>query len=135
VAHIYKKIHYWLPPLIWMGVIFYFSSRQKISVADELVWNFIFFKTLHLLEYAFLFFLLFRAYKNIFKFQEYIWWGRVSFVTTVIYACTDELHQLFIPTREGRIRDVIIDALGAVLSWILINKLLPKLPAKLKNLV
>lgn len=31
----------------------------------------------------------------------------------VLYACTDEYHQLFVPGRSGQLRDVMIDAVGA----------------------
>ena len=41
-----------------------------------------------------------------------------------LYACSDELHQLFIPGRTGQFTDVLIDTLGCLLgifiylSWI-----------------
>ena len=36
----------------------------------------------------------------------------------LIYACSDELHQLFTIGRSGEIRDVLLDTLGGVLSSI-----------------
>ena len=33
-----------------------------------------------------------------------------------IYACTDEIHQLFVPGRAGQFLDVIIDTSGAFIS-------------------
>jgi VanZ family protein len=129
-----KKLFYIFPPLIWMGIIYYFSSRQKISVSADSTLNFIFFKTLHVIEYAVLYFLLFRAYKNLFSLRKFTWWSLTAYVTTVLYAATDETHQLLVPGREGRLRDVIIDASGALISWIIIAKLLPVLPKKLKQL-
>lgn len=33
---------------------------------------------------------------------------------TVLYACFDEFHQLFVPGRAGMIRDVLIDSVGPV---------------------
>ncbi len=33
-----------------------------------------------------------------------------------VYAATDELHQAFVPNREGSVRDVVIDACGAALG-------------------
>ena len=32
----------------------------------------------------------------------------------IIYACTDEFHQLFVEGRGGQIRDVLIDSLGVI---------------------
>lgn len=36
-----------------------------------------------------------------------------------IYACSDEIHQLFIPGRSGEILDVLIDTAGGLVSSIL----------------
>ena len=33
----------------------------------------------------------------------------------VLYAATDEFHQTFVPSREGCVRDVLIDSCGAVI--------------------
>lgn len=41
--------------------------------------------------------------------------NKALFITVLIcflYACSDELHQLFVPGRSGEIRDVLIDTLG-----------------------
>lgn len=47
-------------------------------------------------------------------------WLAYAFVITVLYACTDEFHQLFVPGRAGRITDVIIDSTGVlIITWIL----------------
>ncbi|MDO4976663.1 MAG: VanZ family protein [Eubacteriales bacterium] len=40
----------------------------------------------------------------------------ISWFFTIVYACSDELHQLFVPGRAGMIRDVCIDSLGALLG-------------------
>lgn len=36
------------------------------------------------------------------------------------YAVTDELHQLFIPGRSGRVADVFIDSCGALIGILLV---------------
>ena len=33
-----------------------------------------------------------------------------------IYACSDEIHQLFVPGRSGEITDVLIDTTGGILA-------------------
>lgn len=102
-----KKISFWLPAISWMALIFFLSSRPSTSVADNQALNFIFFKSLHLIEYGILFILIYRATeKNI----------KLSLVLTIIYAISDEVHQLFVPTREGKLRDIFIDSLGAFLG-------------------
>ena len=39
-----------------------------------------------------------------------------SLLFVFFYACSDEIHQLFIPERSGEILDVLIDTLGGLLS-------------------
>lgn len=47
----------------------------------------------------------------------------LAFGIAVLYAMSDEFHQLFIPGRSGEVRDVLIDSAGAmtgVLCYLLI---------------
>lgn len=39
---------------------------------------------------------------------------RVAGLICVMYACTDEWHQLFIPGRDGNLTDVLIDSFGVL---------------------
>ena len=40
-------------------------------------------------------------------------WLKAALAVTVAYACTDELHQLFVPGRAGMVTDVLIDSMGS----------------------
>ena len=51
---------------------------------------------------------------------------------TMLFAATDEFHQLFVPGRSGELRDVALDSGGAVLGA-LISLGLTKLISKIKN--
>ena len=126
-----KLFRLWVPVITWMAVIFFFSSQHKVSVSEDSLINFLFFKTLHVLEYYLLYFLSYRAVRNTWNKQTTGVWYMTAFVLTVIYAVTDEIHQVYVPTREGRLRDVIIDTGGAVLSWLTLWIIVPKLPGKL----
>lgn len=42
--------------------------------------------------------------------------GAIAFLIAVLYACTDELHQLFVDGRAGQASDVLVDASGAFLG-------------------
>jgi VanZ family protein len=126
-----KSLRYWLPVFVWMLIIFLFSSRQKIQISDQSTINFMFFKTLHLIEYAMLYVLSYRAMKLTYIKKTNTFWYLAAFAITILYAISDEVHQTFVPTREGKLRDVIIDAIGATCSWICINQLLPRTPKKL----
>jgi len=121
MVRIVRIISYWLPPIIWMALIFYFSSRFRVSATGKFLFDFIIFKTLHMIEYAILYFLLFRAFHSISG-------RRLSFnhkllfpvFLSIFYALSDEFHQTLVPTREGKIRDVLIDSLGILLMYIYI---------------
>lgn len=108
-----------LPLALWMVIIFYLSSRQKIAVTESYVLSFIFFKTLHLIEYATLFSLFLRFFYLSNTNNKFLW----ALICTALYAASDELHQYFVPTREGRLRDVGIDIFGACIGWLIIKKI------------
>src|SRR3989344_7437410 len=129
-----KFFRFWGPAILWMAIIFLASTRESVQVSDEFTINFLFFKTLHVIEYAILFALYYRALKNTSHRKNSINAFGAAFLLTILYAVSDEFHQTLVPTREGKLRDVIIDALGATLSWITIAKLLPKAPKKLRSL-
>lgn len=129
-----KYVRFWVPVFLWMGVIFSFSARQKVAITDSYVISFLFFKTLHLAEYAFLYLVTYRAVKNTIRVnKKWIW--IIPFCITACYAITDEAHQLLVPTREGRLRDVIIDMFGAGIAWVSLQQLLQRIPKKLSTLV
>lgn len=43
-----------------------------------------------------------------------------SYLMCILYAISDEIHQLFVPGRSCQILDVIIDCLGSIIGIILI---------------
>ena len=47
----------------------------------------------------------------------------LSVFASFIYACTDEVHQLFVPGRSGQFFDVCVDTLGAFAGCLLILSL------------
>jgi VanZ family protein len=50
----------------------------------------------------------------------------LGFMFSTIYAATDEIHQLFIPGREAKWSDWVIDMcgalIGAVIVWSIVRK-------------
>ncbi|HRN70830.1 MAG TPA: VanZ family protein [Candidatus Woesebacteria bacterium] len=121
-------IFYWGPPIIWIIIIFIMSSRQRISIADTQVENFIIFKTLHIIEYAFLYLLLFRAnFKSFSKKISLNTIFTISIIGSILYAISDEVHQTFVPTRQGSIRDIGIDTIGILLAFSYTKMYLAKL--------
>jgi len=47
-------------------------------------------------------------------------WALGTLLVAVAYGGLDEWHQSFVPLREARVRDVAIDAIGAVLAQVLV---------------
>jgi len=124
-------INYWLPPIFLMGFIFYLSSCPSFTMVENYWLNFFVFKTLHFCEYALLFILWFRAFGSK-KDKSNQLWG--AFILSFFWAVTDEVHQLFVPTRDGKLRDILIDTLGIFFAFYLTKEILPKVPKKLRRL-
>ncbi len=56
-------------------------------------------------------------------------WAALTLLIAVSYAGFDEWHQSFVPLREARVRDVLIDSTGALLAQILVW-IYAKLPSR-----
>lgn len=52
----------------------------------------------------------------IFEYKHYIKSFVITFLICVIFAASDEIHQLFVPGRTGQLIDVIIDSVGAIVG-------------------
>lgn len=114
--------YYWSPPIIWMCLIFYMSSQRSITLTSHVVTDFVTFKTLHMVEYAFLFFLFYRALQSSKYIKDNIS-TICAFLITMFYSLTDEFHQLYIATRQGRLRDVLFDIVGMFVMYVIIKKI------------
>lgn len=109
------KFKIWLPAIIWASLIFLISNQPINKPGGAFNWlDFILKKTAHFGEYTVLYLLIFKAMgkKSIIK----------PLLLTILYALTDEWHQTFIVGREGTLRDVGFDALGATLGLIISKK-------------
>lgn len=56
----------------------------------------------------------------------------ISIGIAMLYACTDEIHQMFVPGRSGEVRDVLIDAAGAAVGVVVYAALSSRLYKKSK---
>ena len=144
-----KKIIMWTLVVMWMGVIFFFSSYNGIDSTSQskgFLYNTlgkvidIFDKdiTLHekdlLIEkldtpirkvahgcvYLILAILICLALDNYkIDIKKLL---IVAFIICVLYAISDEIHQTFIDGRSGEIKDVFIDSIGVSLGLLLYKK-------------
>lgn len=88
--------------------------------------HYLFRKCGHLTEYALLALFLWRAiYQPKRKdLRSWLWpEAGLSLALVLLYAASDELHQVFVPTRTAHFTDVLIDtaggAIGLLLLWII----------------
>ena len=148
-----KKIILYILIFLWMILIFFFSNQPSVEsdgVSDgimskiinivEVVTNYEFSdeqidniyeygitplrKLAHFSIYfvlGILFYLLIKQY-DLELNKTLI----ISLLFCIMYACSDEIHQLFIFGRSGEIRDVLIDSLGSFLGIFLTNKVIKR---------
>lgn len=137
----------WLVVLFWMGLIFYLS-HQPATKSSELssgivemviqtleriipfvelnieLLHYVIRKGAHFTAYFILGLLVMTAIRQ--HDNSYYKSILLTLVICVIYAASDEMHQLFIPGRSGEIKDVLIDSSGATIGigfYLLVSKL------------
>jgi VanZ family protein len=135
---------YWLPALLWTGLVLYassdtFSARNTGSIL-EAVTTFLFgglkpqtFEALHFLirksahftEYGILGLFWFRAWGG--RREGHQWkWALAGMGMALATAIADEVHQSFVPSRTGDVKDVLLDLSGAIIAqlvlWIVITQ-------------
>ena len=104
----------WGPVLLWAGIIYYLSSRPGLAIGEGAV-DFWTRKPAHVGEYAVLVVLVFRALGQSFGKGWKFWELALGAGTlTFLYAVSDELHQLLVPTRSGKFTDLGFDLTGIV---------------------
>ena len=90
-------------------------------------------KAAHLTEFFLLGFLLINLLKDYKKMSYKL--IIISLIICILYACSDELHQVFQLGRAGRITDVLIDSIGSSLGIIIYYLIYSKYNKKDKKLV
>jgi VanZ family protein len=117
-ANLTSRLDPWLPPLLLMGVIFVLSAQPDLNSGLGTI-DLIGRKVIHMTEYALLCFLWWRALRTITHPAPAI---ALAFVLAVAYACTDEVHQRSVHGRHGSPVDVAIDAAGAGIAAIALQR-------------
>lgn len=128
----YNFIRY-IPSVVWMGIIFYLSHQPASESAEtsrglvdfalnivpvptdyEIIIHTIIRKLAHFIAYTILGILIYFAYRG----KQAVLF---TLIVCLLFAISDEIHQLFIPGRSGEIRDVLIDVSGAVFGLIIVK--------------
>jgi VanZ family protein len=109
------------PLVIWMVLIFALSHRSVLVVIENDAGEKTFYKSAHMVAYAMLMWLWWRALSP----QREARWLLLlpALGLTILYGISDEIHQLFVPGRYGRIADVLFDTGGALLMLLLLRQL------------
>jgi len=126
-----KLLVFWAPAIIWMLVIFAFSSLTTQPVSQVYWREFLLKKSAHFIEYFILFILTYRAFLNSGVKKERTTY--FSLIFCILYAISDEFHQSFTPGREPKIRDVLIDGGGSISAMAAVIYYLPKSGQKFKG--
>ncbi|MDX8363735.1 VanZ family protein [Cytobacillus sp. IB215665] len=136
----------WITVITWMMLIFYLSSQveeqsdnlstnitkviiesaEKVSPQSEFSlykMNRLVRKNAHFIAYLVLGMLVVFALRS--SGKSGLKSFGVALMICVLYAISDELHQLFVPGRGAQMRDVIIDSAGAIVG--ISMSFLPKL--------
>lgn len=133
-----KKLILWILIFVWMITIFMFSAQtgdesSELSqgflrtfilrftpdnISEDIVnmMEYIIRKCAHMTEYAVFGILVFYQIKLYRLFEKE--WNRIvmAVICVMIYASTDEIHQLFVGGRSGRFTDVLIDTAGGFIG-------------------
>ena len=142
----HKLLKAWIAAILWLIVIAIESSallsshntsRILYPVLHFLfgldwerfeIWHFYIRKGGHVVGYAILSILAFRAWRETFPpIGNRLWsmrWASIAVLMTAFVASLDEWHQSFIPSRTGRWQDVVLDtcaglaAQGILFVWL-----------------
>ena len=133
-----KKLILWILIFAWMITIFMFSAQNgdesselsqgflrafilrftPDNISEDIVnmMEYIIRKCAHMTEYAVFGILIFCQIKLYRLFEKE--WTRIvmAVICVMIYASTDEIHQLFVGGRSGRFTDVLIDTAGGFIG-------------------
>jgi VanZ family protein len=134
-----RFLKYWLPLLIWLGVIFLGSTSLmsaehtsrfivpillwlKPGMAPETTRSILFAmrKCAHVSEYAILALLLWHALRSgsALRAKISMLFSAVLLGCAVV-AASDEFHQSFVKSRTSSVRDVLLDIAGALIGLLI----------------
>ena len=136
-----KLFQAWLPALIWLSVIVVESTDALSSTnTSRFLYPLLHFltgmdlarfvtvhhylrKLGHVVGYFTLSLLFFRAWKATLPAPLRAWslqWARISFFMSALVATLDEWHQMYLASRGGSMRDVLLDSSAAFAAQLVI---------------
>ena len=113
-----RRLDPWLPPIVLMAVIFLLSAQPDLNSGLGTI-DLIGRKLIHAGEYGLLTFLWWRALRTVSSPRAAI---VLALGLAIGYAGTDEFHQHYVHGRHATPVDVVIDAAGACIAAVLIQR-------------
>jgi len=112
-----RKIFFWMLLIVYSIVIFIFSSRPEVRVAQLFYGQD---KVMHFIIYGIHTFLCLLTLCDkilLLKFIQYF----LALILSVSYGIFNEIYQYFIPEREFSLGDILANSLGIITFLILVN--------------
>ncbi len=114
-----ELLWYYLPPIVWALAIFVGSSIPSKDFPDLKIFSYD-----KLLHFGVFFVLAFLTYRALAHQRRYpLLAGRallLTFIATVAYGATDELHQFLVPGRTPDFFDLAADSIGATCALLIL---------------
>lgn len=107
-------------PLVYMGFIWFLSSRPSDAVFRLGTYDGLIKESLHLVEFATLYVLWVCAFLTFGPLSRRL--NRFASLIAAAYGCLDELHQYFVPSRSAEFIDIVKDVLGVCVAWLIIHR-------------
>lgn len=111
ISHLFMQIWNWIFRLGW-------DEAQVLEMTA--IWDFPIRKLAHMTEFGILAVLLFVALRYYVQISTMKRRYLCAWLGAVVYAATDEFHQLFVPDRSGNLFDVCVDAIGVSVAFVII---------------
>jgi VanZ family protein len=118
-----KKAGKWLPPILWMGVIFYLSHQSGEELGTWLPFFQRFVPEMagfdwgHFVAY---FVLTLAYYSALDSGRQLLRSKWLAILLSFLYGISDEFHQSFVPGRQPDFMDLRNDTIGAMLAMLAI---------------
>ena len=115
-----KRLKCWLPALLWMGLIFFLSSRSTLPGLNEAFWDILLKKIGHFVVFGVLAWLYVLGLRGGQAATPKALW--IALGLTLLYAFSDELHQNYVPDRHAKVMDWLIDTAGAITALLVLRE-------------
>ncbi|HEX3820269.1 MAG TPA: VanZ family protein [Candidatus Sulfotelmatobacter sp.] len=140
--HRHQVLKAWIAAVLWLIVIAiesttYLSAHNTSRILYPIlhfifgvdhsrfdIWHFYIRKSGHVIGYAMLCLLLFRAWKETLPApgnpKWTMRWATIAILGTALVACLDEWHQSFLPSRTGIWQDAVLDTVAGMAAQIIL---------------